>query len=391
MKNVILVLATVIVILLSCRKENVEDELLNAEINDPETFEALFQVTNQINRLYFEPDFRKFVYAEIDKKFDGDFNVLTKTIEENYCAKSKKEYSKESFSTINNKKYPQIFIPYYEELYKKGKIGIQDPVIVIYVDENENDKYEGFLLKRNGQIQKLNFLISEEYARNNEVWVISVNERVGENGKLKSDCTYIDPDFVAGIILFHSTKIKPNIYSNNTKSFTDCTPPGIPGNTEALPLVPYSIRVKWQDIQGIAYYKVFRETNYSGVYNEVAIVYPNQGATFLDTEKTVGVHYDYQIQAFNTSDCFSARSFGTGTWASWRTNNYNEILNQIYISDRCWNWCCGWPEGDIELMYRLVKYNKSDQQVEYPKNALPSKSKKSQKGEWCTYDKELFR
>lgn len=291
-----------------------------------------------------------------------------------------------SISKINNDKYPQIFIPFYEELRGKKKIGVSEPVVVIYVDENENDEYEGYFFN-NGLLQKLNFLIREEYARTNEVWVISINERVDEKGDVK----YFEDNIISRSFGMNNKNYTKYPEENILNSSKNCTPPSTPGNTEALPLVPYSIRVKWQDIQGVEYYKVFMEINYSGSYNEIATVYPNQGATYLDQGKTVGVHYDYQIQAFNSSDCYSARSFGTGTWASWRTNNYNEILNQIYLSDGCWNWCCGWPEGKIELMYRIVKYNKSDQQVEYPKNSLPQKSKTDQKGKWCIYDKELFR
>lgn len=40
---------------------------------------------------------------------------------------------------------------------------------------------------------------------------------------------------------------------------------------------------------------------------------------------------------------------------------------------------------------KIQSNNKSDQVVEYPKNSLPSKSKSSQKGKWCLYDRELFR
>ncbi|HOU96645.1 MAG TPA: hypothetical protein PLN06_08490 [Bacteroidales bacterium] len=392
--NIIYTMAIAIILIIviySCQKE--DNSIVNERKLELDTiYNELFTLGEQVCELNSSIDFKNLVYQEVEKKFDGDYNVLISIIESKYLNSdepgNKGLNLKSSCNILKEwKKYPQIYIPFYEELKSEGKLNVKAPVFVFYTDENENGLYEGYVLSKKGRLSKLDYLISEEYARNNEVWVFSINERVDENGEVAY--SFEDP---CTMMLYYKERItEKNTLENGTfKSALDCTPPGTPCNTEALPLFPYSIRVKWQDIQGVSYYKVYRETNYSAVYNEIATIYPSQGATYLDQNRTVGVHYDYQIQAYNTSDCYSARSFGTGTWASWRTNNYNEILNQIYISDGCWNWCCSWPEGKIELMYRIVKYNKSDQQVEYPKNSLPQKSKSSQKGKWCTYDKELF-
>jgi len=197
-------------------------------------------------------------------------------------------------------------------------------------------------------------------------------------------------DYISTIESFEFIQKKSEINSFNSKGLTECTPLSTPQNLKIFPFLPYSINLQWQGTQGVPYYKIYREIDYSGNYQElITVFYPN--SSYSDNGLTVGIHYDYKIQAFRSDDCFSALSYSSGSWASWRHNNYFDILNQIYISDRCWNWCCGWPEGDIELKYRIIKYNKSDQQVEFPKNALASMSKKLQKGKWCTYDKELFR
>lgn len=190
------------------------------------------------------------------------------------------------------KKYPQIYIPFYEELKSEGKLNVKTPVFVFYTDENENDLYEGYILSKKGMLSKLDYLISEEYARNNEVWVFSINERVDENGEVAYN--FEDPGTM--MLYYKESMTEKNTLENGTfKSALDCTPPETPGNTEALLFFPYSIRVKWQDIQGVSYYKVYRETNYSAVYNEIATIYPSQGATYLDQNKTAGMHYDYQI------------------------------------------------------------------------------------------------
>ncbi len=334
-----------------------------------------------------DTDFKNYVYKQIEKQFDGDYNVLLNKVENEYGNKLKSAKINNTISFFDSiNKYPQIFIPFYENLKNSNKIGANNPILVIYTDENENGEYVGYQLNGSGNLQKLDFLIDEDFARNNEVWVFSINERVDENGEV-----VFNVEDLSTISLYMDSKseiITPE--TGYLKSAMACTPPSTPQNLQVFPFLPYKLNLQWQDIQGVAYYKVYREVNYSGNYTEIATVYdPN--SSYSDNNLSVGIHYDYKIRAFNASDCYSALSYGAGGWASWRTDNYNDILNQIYISDGCWNWCCSWPEGKIELMYRIVKYNKADQQVEYPKNSLPQKSKDSQKGKWCTYGKKLFR
>lgn len=371
-------------------------------IPEAEAGSNLAIIGHAVLRLSADPEFRNVVYREIEKQFDGDNNVLLETLlEPHLAAKMNNKTDATEFKNALNsfyendgmKRYPQIYIPFYEELKEKKRSGdariltpASAPIIVPYTGENETGQYEGFRLAGDGSLQKLDFLVNEEYARNHELWVISVNERVDGSGNVVYTVDQLES---LPAPMESSTEVWYVYPPDLSSEF--CDPPDVPQNAEVLPVLPYSLRVRWQDIQGVSFYKVFREVNYSGYYGEIATVYPEQGSIFLDPGLSVGTHYDYQVQAFNALECFSARSYGAGAYASWRTNNFNEVLHQIFISDVCWNWCCSWPEGKIELMYRIVKYNKTDKQVEYPKNALPQTSKSDQKGVWCTYDKELFR
>ena len=70
--------------------------------------------------------------------------------------------------------YPQIFIPFYNEHKQQNLLGKEKIVIVPFYDEIEGNEYDGYVLE-DGIWQKLDYKIDEDYARINEVWVISIN------------------------------------------------------------------------------------------------------------------------------------------------------------------------------------------------------------------------
>ncbi len=383
--------AFIMINVMSCMNEDSVVQEVVQEADPSETVQnELFSAGIAIGEMYGKPGFRELVYSEVDKKFDGDFNVLVTNLEKNYPEKEllksgRMEGPAEYFRKIG--RYPQIYIPFYEELSRKKKLGKQDPVFLIYSDENESGKYEGYVIDRNGGLTGLGFLIDEDYAMENEVWVISLNERVDSQGNV----VYENP--VQESILRCAGE-GPSTGQTETavlKSACGCaSPPKTPTNVQTHPLLPRSVNIRWQDMADATYYKIYRSYEYSGVFSHIATVDSSYSA-YTDNYLTAGKRYDYKVRAYKAEDCYSPASYETGVKASWRTNDKNEILYQIYITDRCWNWCCSWPEGDIELVYRIVKYNKTDQQVEYPKKSLPTKSKSQQKGRYCLYTIELFR
>jgi hypothetical protein len=78
--------------------------------------------------------------------------------------------------------YPQIFIPNYEELKKRGIIGSKNPTIFIYnsfrkAEDRKEGSFPSYAVDEKGQLMNI-ASVNEEYAKNNEVWVISINERI---------------------------------------------------------------------------------------------------------------------------------------------------------------------------------------------------------------------
>ncbi|SFF39420.1 hypothetical protein [Spirosoma endophyticum] len=141
-----------------------------------------------------DSSFRNLIYAEIEKKFDGDYNVLIKTLNQKSTAlninlREKILQANENpsddnaliaFDNIEGKSYnPQVFIPFYQELKKEGKIGIGNPVLVVFNGKVKKDNLEEAYILNKNQVSKATFLVDEEYAKTHEVWVLAINDRTG--------------------------------------------------------------------------------------------------------------------------------------------------------------------------------------------------------------------
>lgn len=198
----------------SCKDELSNLPSSNQVISDPfkYTLDNLTTIGKGVLHSSKNNDFRKMVYAEIEKRFDGDEDVLIKTLEENAnkmnisliqnIAKSMRNISDvrvnaetalKAFSNIEgNEYYPQVYIPFFEELKKNGKIGTSNPTIVIFNGDSKGSKQNGvpgYIVDNDGSIKQI-ANVKEDYAKNNEVWVISLNERTvktKEGIKLKKE------------------------------------------------------------------------------------------------------------------------------------------------------------------------------------------------------------
>ncbi len=141
--------------------------------------------------------FKQGVYAEIEKRFDGDFNVLIETlqasIDKNSLSKNtdfakNTKQSSQSFKGLDNIDfYPQLYIPFYQELKKEGKIGVNIPKIILNIRSDENSSYPIILDAKGNIVEDKTSIIDEKYAQNNEVWVISLNERFHGNKDLSKN------------------------------------------------------------------------------------------------------------------------------------------------------------------------------------------------------------
>ncbi|NJN40912.1 MAG: hypothetical protein HC811_00370 [Flammeovirgaceae bacterium] len=142
-----------------------------------------------------DKEFRSILYSFVEEAFDGEHNVLFKHLMEetknptharmlgNKLVGEKLDILN-AFSNIKGKNYyPQIFIPFYDELKAKGKLSTKDPVLVVYTIDSQNSIYQGYSLDTDGNLIETQD-VSEAFAKENEVWVVSLNERVDNEGNV---------------------------------------------------------------------------------------------------------------------------------------------------------------------------------------------------------------
>lgn len=89
-----------------------------------------------------------------------------------------------SFREINGKNYyPQVFIPFYLSHVAKGDIGKKDITFLVTCVDGVN-VFTGYKLNSKGELYELKSPITKQYAQENEVWVVSINERVNDDASV---------------------------------------------------------------------------------------------------------------------------------------------------------------------------------------------------------------
>jgi hypothetical protein len=150
--------------------------------------------------------FRQALYQGIDQKFDGETNVLVKDLLASQPAVADQweraaqrlgfkgvSNALAAFQGINTRNaYPQLYIPFYEELKEEGKLGKTAPIVVLYY-ANDQPTYPGFTLDAAQGLIKTGQTVDEAQARQTEVWVISLNERVDSQGELIKALGSLEP------------------------------------------------------------------------------------------------------------------------------------------------------------------------------------------------------
>lgn len=157
-----------------------------------------------------DEEFRTKLYADIEEQFDGDFNSLyqklatlrgsdnvllgsklnakVQLIEPSSSLQAELNAFQSIEDTINA--FPQIYIHNYQEHKEAGNLATpftgKNPVVIIHTGDTQADPI-GFTLNANNEIITTNEPITEAYAENCEVWVISINERVDNNATVLKD------------------------------------------------------------------------------------------------------------------------------------------------------------------------------------------------------------
>lgn len=164
--------------LVACKKEA-------RIVEENNTANALIKAVAQLSK---DNSFKNDITLKVANKFDGDYNVLLKDIDKN---------KRDALSTIlaefqNKGLYPQIYIPNFEEkqVLAKSRASLvpssnKRVYVVNALDALDSQEYfNAYYIDNNNKLVAANFQIDEDFANNNEVWVISNNERVNSSGEV---------------------------------------------------------------------------------------------------------------------------------------------------------------------------------------------------------------
>lgn len=188
------------------------------------------------------PLFRDLVYTAVARRFDGDDNVLLSDLiweaeQTQIVNPSSPEWiafkaKVASFQNINGTTYyPQIFIPNYQD----GALPTSTVTMVIYESDLSRTQLPAYQLDWNGDLT-VNGTVDETFTETNEVWVLSINERVGLN---EAPLTSVQTPNPLGDLVRKPRILKPT-GSVNTKNLA-CNPTGLRNNMGLEYLVKFRV------------------------------------------------------------------------------------------------------------------------------------------------------
>lgn len=173
--KMILALLIVATLTVSCKKEKEQKMSTN-----PSTENCAMSILEGIAKNSNQTEFKSAVHKLVQARFDGDDNVLCKElISQNRSTIGEPQMEALLFFQ-NQGLYPQIYIPFVEEVENRKT---DEPIVFINAigADDSVTSLQGYYYE-DDVLKETSFLIDEEYAMNHEVWVISINERVDENG-----------------------------------------------------------------------------------------------------------------------------------------------------------------------------------------------------------------
>ncbi|NOU16981.1 MAG: hypothetical protein HOO91_05420 [Bacteroidales bacterium] len=208
MKNILIGLLFALAILAGCSKN---ENIGLADSNNPTTDQSTLQ--GKLNILSMgilgasdDELVKEILYKEVEKKFDGEYNVLFNTLisecrkngvdligimQKHLNTMGYNENIEEVLKSFQNVEgvnyYPQVYVPFYSNKNQfKGTLKMASSVQVVTDNVQEGitpkTKFIGLQLSRDAKNRIREAIIDENIAVNNPVWVVSLNERVNNDG-----------------------------------------------------------------------------------------------------------------------------------------------------------------------------------------------------------------
>ena len=323
-----------------------------------------------------DKEFRSMIKEEAQKKFDGDYDILATSLQKGkletkgisvgefllenlakYGINAEDGYLEKVVSLIPNL---QVSIPVKCEEWDEADF--IPPVVPVPVDfdDTNNDVIVGY----DGLGKQYTFSLKED--PNIPVIVVSVSERIDENGK------------------FRWGEEEPDTFLSSFNSL-NITARDIPVNPSSLTLhhgAANEIILEWPDVIGESGYKIYRKVG-AGDFSLRAIVSANNNG-YIDRYLSYGTRYWYKIKSYNI-DGESAFSPISTTIASARTDGQNlSISRMMFNTSSDLNQVESWIRGVPELRVRVIRglANSSTAEYVYRSSIISPPSRDAIVGQW---------
>jgi len=329
--------------------------------------------------------FRKALKDEVLKKFDGDYNVLHKTLQ---AQKLKNGESVSSILKSNLKSTNLKSANFIEEGYTEEYVGKIPPLqvaipvncekwntsnevpLVVFIpdnyDEKTFDKVKAY--KPDGSY----IWISSKKEPDYPVVVISPSERVDLKGNLRK-----------------YEKFETNKYVEQSKLKSVSAIPNVPVVTALTHNGAYRLNLEWTSGDQLTnkVFEVWRQREGYAWSKIAENGYAENG--YLDTNVSAGSKYYYKVRARNV-DGSSQYSNTVGIHASAR--NSGDLCNtySLYLTKAALNAIEDWISGAPEIRFRVIKGAPNSAEVIYTSELMEPSSRSDINGKWWNPSVQSF-
>ncbi|MEI2710261.1 MAG: hypothetical protein V9E96_14800 [Chitinophagaceae bacterium] len=186
-----------ILLIVSCRKNEqftiiAENPIAKKSINEQRQYvrDNFKKIMKELKPIFKDSELKAILYSEIAKKFDGDYNVLIKTLINNpqvSCKVNKEKVNSllAAFYNIDGRNYhPQIYIPNFQKHISTQSLRTSTDEVVEAVfydgDETVNEK-PTYTFNEDGEVVPTGNIADEDYSLAKPLYIFGLNENSYED------------------------------------------------------------------------------------------------------------------------------------------------------------------------------------------------------------------
>lgn len=340
------------ILVISCTKANNDIDIIDTPVKEysvQEKTELISSYAQMLAASLHDPELRSKIKSEAQLKFDGDYDILISKF--NNIKLSDKSMTVEHLladTCIKTRSSEHGFDGSLEELIAEIQRTFPNlqVAVPVHCDDWDTDRYTPLVaylpydyidqVTKEVEAFDLNgntYTLSTKEEPDMPVIVVSISERVDENGKLR----------------YKSNNFKEMVYDfmeMGTKSLVT------PTNLTIHYAGSCGFDLSWEDVSNEIGYEIYRRTSQQDTYTKISQTGVNKNS-FSDKNLTSGIRYFYKVRAI-TSSGYSAFSNIVYGYASERTDSNPLNVTKMRFTSRAAlrnveDWVSGAPEIKLRV------------------------------------------